>query len=146
MSPQLDKQLCERYPKIFHNRNKNMYETCMCWGFQHDDGWYNIIEVLCANIQHHIDWKRKSEPFVGMTDEEFDETHQPVAAQVKEKFGSLRFYLNNTDEFVRGLVSMAEGMSSRTCESCGVPGSRRGVGWIQTLCDGCHVVNAEEKK
>jgi hypothetical protein len=36
-----------------------MQETCMCWGFECGDGWYDIINSLCANIQHHVDWKRK---------------------------------------------------------------------------------------
>lgn len=146
MSPELDKQLCEKYPKIFRDRNGNMQETCMCWGFSHDDGWFTIIDRLCSNIQHHIDWKRKAEPFAGMTDEEFDETHQTIAAQVKEKFGGLRFYADNADDFVRGLIAMAETMSYATCELCGNSGSKRGGGWIRTLCDGCHQKSVDEKK
>lgn len=138
MTEEKDKALCEKYPKIFRDRNKSMMETCMCWGFEHDDGWYDILDSACSNIQHHVDWKRKTEPFAGMTDEEFDEIHQPVAAQVKEKFGGLRFYVNNCDDYVHGVISMAESMSYRTCESCGGRGSRRSGGWIRTLCDACH--------
>ena len=110
----------------------------MCWGFSHGDGWYNIIEAACRNIQNHIDWKRKQEPYASMTDEEFDEIHQPVAAQVKEKFGGLRFYVDNSDDYVRGVIAMAESMSYRTCEDCGAPGKQSGKGWIKTVCDTCN--------
>ena len=59
MNEQLDKQLVEKYPKIFRDRYGDMRQTLMCWGFEHGDGWYNIIDALCSNIQHHVDHKRK---------------------------------------------------------------------------------------
>ena len=59
MRPELDEKLCKDYPKIFANRNGDMTTTAMCWGFECGDGWYHIIDVLCANIQHHVDQKRK---------------------------------------------------------------------------------------
>jgi hypothetical protein len=141
MRDELDRMLCEKYPKIFRDRNKSAQETCMCWGFTHDDGWYDIIESLCANIQAHVDWKRRQHP--ELTDEEFDAQHQVVAAQVKEKFGGLRFYVDNCDDYVRGAVAVAESMSYRTCERCGDKAHRRSGGWIMTLCDKCH--SAREK-
>ena len=57
MKQELDKLLCERYPKMMVNRNKDMKETTMCWGFECGDGWFNILDQLMSNIQHHIDWK-----------------------------------------------------------------------------------------
>lgn len=125
MREELDKALCAKYPKIFADRNKSMMETCMCWGFEHGDGWYNIIDQLCANIQHYIDWKNDDSEVVP----------QVVAEQVKEKFGSLRFYYRGGDDRIRGMVSMAESMTEVTCEECGSPGKTRGVGWIYTACD-----------
>lgn len=59
MKKELDEALCAKYPKLFRDRNAPMTVTCMCWGFDCGDGWYNIIDVLCSNIQHHIDHKRK---------------------------------------------------------------------------------------
>lgn len=38
------------------------------------------------------------------------------------------------DDFIRGVVSMAESMSSVTCEECGNLGERSSGGWIRTLC------------
>jgi len=138
MRDELDEALCKKYPKIFKMRNATAQESCMCWGFSHGDGWYDILDAACANIQSHTDWKRKTEPYAGMSDEEFCDIHQPVAAQVKEKFGGLRFYVDNCDDYVRGVIAMTESMSYRTCEYCGSQGVKRPGGWIKTLCDPCN--------
>lgn len=58
-----------------------------------------------------------------------------VATQVKEKYGTLRFYVYGADEYIDGMIHMAEGISARTCETCGNPGKIRDGGWIRTLCD-----------
>jgi hypothetical protein len=59
---------------------------------------------------------------------------QVTVDQVKEKFGTLRFYYTGGDDYISGLVAMAESMSGVTCETCGNPGRRVGGGWITTLC------------
>jgi hypothetical protein len=125
MKQELDNQLCEKYPKIFADRHKPMTETCMCWGFECGDGWYNILDQLCNNIQHYIDWKNRKEEIVP----------QVVAEQVKEKFGTLRFYYRGGDDYIEGMVRMADSMSSILCEECGDTGKQRYGGWIRTLCD-----------
>lgn len=125
MNEQLDKQLCEKYPKIFVNRLGLPTETLMCFGFEHGDGWYKILDALCGQIQNHLDWVNKKEEIV----------KQVVAVQVKEKFGGLRFYYVGGDNVVDGMVRMAESWADVTCETCGNPGTRRKGGWIRTLCD-----------
>ena len=55
MKKELDEALVAKYPKIFKHRHAPMTHTAMCWGFDCGDGWYNIIDVLCSNIQHHVD-------------------------------------------------------------------------------------------
>lgn len=59
MNKELDGKLVKRFPKLFRDRYAPMTETCMCWGFECGDGWYNILESLCESIQHHIDRTRK---------------------------------------------------------------------------------------
>jgi hypothetical protein len=125
MKQELDEYLCKVFPKIFAERNLPMQETAMCWGFDCGDGWFNIINQLCQNIQHHIDWKNKKEETVA----------QVVVSQVKEKYGTLRFYYSGGDDTVDGMVSMAESMSGVTCEQCGNPGTQNEGGWITTLCE-----------
>ena len=125
MKQELDEYLCKVFPKIFAERNLPMQETCMCWGFSCGDGWFNIINQLCQNIQHHIDWKNKEKEVVA----------QVVVSQVKEKYGTLRFYYSGGDDTIDGMVSMAESMSGVTCEECGNPGTQNEGGWITTLCE-----------
>jgi hypothetical protein len=127
MKQELDKLLCEKYPKMMVNRNLPMMETCMCWGFACGDGWFNILDQLMGNIQHHIDWKNKKEEVVP----------QVTLDQVKEKFGTLRFYYSGGDDVIDGMVRMAESMSGVTCEECGSVGKRVGGGWVTTLCKPC---------
>jgi hypothetical protein len=139
MKESLDQQLCKKYPKIFKDRNSPMTETAMCWGFEHGDGWYNIIDRLCANIQGHIDWKNKQRSSLLESNPHNlpipDAVLQVTADQVKEKFGSLRFYYSGGDDVIDGMVRMAESMSEVTCEKCGAFGQTRRGGWIRTLCD-----------
>jgi hypothetical protein len=124
MKKELDEYLCKTYPKMMVNRDKNMQETCMCWGFECGDGWFPILNQLMGNIQHHIDWKNRTEEVVA----------QVTLDQVKEKFGTLRFYYTGGDDYISGLVSMAESMSGITCETCGKPGTSTGGSWIKTAC------------
>jgi len=59
--------------------------------------------------------------------------------QVKEKFGTLRFYAHceqESQEFDR-MVSRAERISRKICEDCGRKGMLRGDSWIRTLCVDC---------
>ena len=127
MREELDKLLCEKYPKMMVNRNLPMTETCMCWGFDCGDGWYNILNQLMGNIQHHIDWKNRNGEVVP----------QVTLDQVKEKFGTLRFYYTGGDDVIDGMVRMAEAMSGVTCEGCGNVGERKGGGWVHTYCEPC---------
>ena len=59
MRQELDEKLCAKYPKLFRDRHAPMTVTCMCWGFDVGDGWYNIIDALCGNIQAHVDNQRE---------------------------------------------------------------------------------------
>jgi hypothetical protein len=114
------------YPKIFMGKYG---------GFAVGAGWYPILEKLCANIQHHIDWKNRESEVVP----------QVVVEQIKEKFGGLRFYYQGGDDYISGLVSMAESYADIACEDCGGIGKRRSGGWIRTLCD-AHEAEYQERK
>jgi hypothetical protein len=107
-----------KYPKMFAQPYG---------GIAVDKGWWPILQALCANIQHHIDWwnkNRETRPVV----------EQVVVEQIKEKFGGLRFYYTGGDEKIQGMVRMAEAWADRSCEECGAPGTAGGQGWIKTLC------------
>jgi len=59
MNAASDQTLCKKYPRIFKDRYAPMNQTAMCWGFDCGDGWYNIIDAMCDNIQSHINWTRE---------------------------------------------------------------------------------------
>lgn len=123
MKKELDNKLIQKFPKIFADRYKSAQETCMCWGFETNDGWFDLIYSLCKCVQHYLDQKPKIE--------------QVVAAQVKEKFGTLCFYYDGGDEYIRGLVSMTQHLSGCTCEICGNPGKFINDGWMKVRCEKC---------
>jgi hypothetical protein len=133
---ELDEQLCNRYPLIFAQRFGELTETVMCWGFECDDGWYEILDSLCYSIQSYID----SNPH--------HEVPQVIATQVKEKFGTLRFYVTGGNDYTDGMIRMAEVLSERTCEQCGEPGKIRGSNWFYVACDKHtrteHLINTTE--
>lgn len=59
--------------------------------------------------------------------------------QIKEKFGTLRFYYDGGDEVIQGMVSFAEALSGNICEMTGEAGSLckkgKGLSWYKTLSE-----------
>lgn len=76
MKAELQKKLYDKYPAIFIKNELPMTETCMCWGIECGDGWYDLMDNLCARLNDIC--------------EKYDV--KIVADQVKEKYGTLRFY------------------------------------------------------
>jgi len=117
----------QTYPKMFSEPYG---------GFAVSQGWWPIIESLCANIQAHIDWSHKNREWQENNNKPLtDVVPQVVVAQIKEKFGGLRFYYEGGDDQISGMVRMAEAWAGTACEDCGAVGKRRSGGWIRTLCD-----------
>ena len=114
----------ESYAKMMEQKFPKMYGG-RYGGFAIGKGWRPLIEQLSYTIQSHIDSKHKRG----------EECPQVIVQQVKEKFGTLRFYYDGGDEFIQGAVWLAESMTSMLCEECGGLGKTRSGGWIRTLCD-----------
>ena len=110
MSPELDLMLCDRYPLLFAERHAPKSQTTMLRGFECEDGWYCLIDVLCHQLQNET---------------ECGEAPQAVAMQVKEKLGSLRFYVrgykHGVSEKQWAMIKFAQALSLRICEICGAP-------------------------
>jgi hypothetical protein len=168
MKKELDEALCAKYPLIFRDRHANMQTTAMCWGLECGDGWYNIIDVLCGLLtSEYRQAKSRYDHLVEVgagsilygtktvTQEAIDEAKVkldeetlkvPVAVQVKEKFGGLRFYVQAATDKHYQYISFAESMSYRTCEECGNPGKTYTDGWHMTLCDIHAAMNGKEEE
>lgn len=131
MKKELDDKLCKDFPRVFRQRNGDMMSTAMCWGFECGDGWFDLLYKCAARIEREIVRLKKEDPTT--PDEEL-----PCASQVKEKYGTLRFYMswNETPE-IEAAISEAEDESEVTCENCGKPGEVRGGGWLYCACEAC---------
>lgn len=57
--------------------------------------------------------------------------------QIKEKFGTLRFYIDQASELAYSIIMKYESKSGGVCEYCGAPGMLRRKGWYKTLCGEC---------
>ena len=103
--------LIEKYPEL--------YEDCKY--FDTGDGWFKLIDDLSAKIMEIAKEK-------GLN---------PYATQVKEKYGTLRFYISGATDEILELIDEAERKSAETCELCGEPGKRIGTAWFTVRCDKC---------
>jgi len=89
------------------------------WGFECKDGWFNLIWDLSCELQK-IKFKGK-------------------VTQVKEKFGGLRLYVDYSTEEEDKIITEAEELSYKICETCGKKGKLRDYGWLSVLCISCYL-------
>lgn len=106
-------ELKAKYPEMFSN---------VYCGFDSLPGWYPLIDFMCQGI---VRANTEGKPL-------------PTVAQVKEKFGGLRFYLDGANEEQYSIAMQGEHFSYMICESCGTTQnvSTEG-GWLKTLCSNC---------
>jgi len=137
MKQELELKLVAKYPKILKDYKGDMMETCMAWGLETGDGWYDLLDECMAKMQLICDLASTPENEV-----------QVIAEQIKSKFGLLRFYyhvegLENLDpekskiiwNIISDIENVADSRSSRTCEICGKNGKTNESGWLTTLCE-----------
>lgn len=122
MTPDKDRLLVENFPNLYRQRHLGMRQTAMCWGFECGDGWYDILWRLSAKLEKMI---------LEMPE---DEREGFSAIQVKEKYGTLRFYMTCSTDKMEEAIREAERESARTCETCGDPGHLFYLGWCSTRC------------
>jgi len=136
-----DLNLQKRFPKILRELGGDPSKTCMSvshGGIAIGDGWIPILEKLFEFCQFN-----------------HDENGYPqlVADQIKEKFGSLRFYYhfedcdsknadlgkqwNRTENMLEGACRFAELLTQTICEICGQPGELSGERWRVVRCESC---------
>jgi len=118
-------KLFNSFPRLYRGRVKSVQESLMSIGFDCGDGWFDLIWTLSQKIE---DMARKA----GL---EPQSNGWPEAIQVKQKMGTLRFYLDNPTETMTALIRKAEQDSAKTCETCGSPGSTVKGSRVNTLCD-----------
>lgn len=157
MKDELENKLAEAFPFMRCNETlgeqfskgyiKDLYSA---FGCECDDGWYDLLYDLCGEITEV--YKKYSQPV------------DIVVDQIKEKYGTLRFYYhykgsedvptaldylggvirftpigNELRHEIAQIVMKYEKKSATVCEKCGKAGTLRDdLQWIQTLCDDCY--------
>jgi hypothetical protein len=160
MKQELELKIAEEFP--FMRRGKNTDEQLKedgrisdlygAFGCEVGDGWFEVIRGICRDIT-----------------EAYEKAGLPVdivVDQVKEKFGTLRFYYHpkGYDRVIHAFDSLSDGQSIRmmpgvsdlhkeiaeivhkwekesgnVCEKCGAAGElRKDLRWVLTLCDSCY--------
>ena len=79
MSPKLQNKLYKKFPTLFSRRKLDEMESCMYFGIECDDGWYDLIYRMCEKLQEYGD----------------ENGLKFQLEQVKQKFGALRVSLYN---------------------------------------------------
>ena len=116
MSPHLEEQLQRDYPEMFQELYGDMSVTCMAFGLECSDGWYDILVSLCRQIKENKD-------------------ESVIFNQIKEKWGTLTIYHSGGTEESDMLVVAAEAASRTICEVCGTAGELSTNGWHKVRCE-----------
>ena len=100
------------YRLLINNKNfQNLFFNKENFSIRCDQGWYFIILsflIAASNRNKSKDLNLKIK-------------------EIKQKYGTLNIKISNSDEYVDGLVYLAEIKSSYTCEVCG------NIGFIKTI-------------
>lgn len=95
-------------------------------GIECGKGWKRIVQPIIDYIEKYNEGKK---------DDDKIEIHQ-----IKEKFATLRVYLNRHDNpELQQLIENAEQEAAKTCETCGTK-DNVGLtmqGWATVICDDC---------
>jgi len=88
-------------------------------------GWHSLLQELFQQL--------------------FNNQWQGHLADCKEKFGTLRVYLEHSNEQCDAIVDRYEHRSAEICEFCGHASAviRTNRWWIKTMCDACQQADVE---
>ena len=97
-------------------------------GFSCGDGWFEVIRELSEAV----------EPLIVQFKLDYPGQDAPKATTIKEKYGTLRFYMNCATDEMWEHIEHAEWRTNHICEICGRTGNyikpRKIKGWILTYC------------
>jgi len=161
MSPDLANKLVVKFPELFANAGIGPVAGLSA-KLEIEDGWFSLVDVLCEQLMAPVrgldlqmqeiarslqtartDVERSQlGAHLELTKLQLEEQtrHIPRVLQIKEKGGSMRFYVSHANDRQRGMISIVEALSERMCELCGAPGKLLIGGWLKTRCQS-HIDN-----
>lgn len=118
------KKIINACPSLFSTLDDENSIVAISWfGFECGDGWCDLLVELCQKIQ------------LRLNDMSEEDVAKICVHQVKEKYGSLRFYVSHHDDVIENHINDAMKQSLVTCEKCGSSGKLRGKHWYYVSCD-----------
>jgi len=131
VSPDNQQQLFAAHPRAFRPPSNDEIAPLDSWGIECGDGWLSLITQAAALIEADID-------------QIHDIREWPRVAQIKEKLGELRIYMNNANPALVTQVLAVASQSSALCEQCGQPGTLHRTEYWHTSCKECEANRAAE--
>jgi len=130
MKQELELKLVKKYPKILRDYKGDPMQTCMAWGVDTEEGWFDLLDKCMEKLQYFCDLCTRNGSSI-----------QVVATQIKEKMSTLSFYYSGEGgtkiewNIIDDIISEAEHRSSSICEVSGEHGVTCSKGgWLKTLC------------
>lgn len=107
-------------------------DQCRCQPQTGIGSWFSLVDRLSGACESEIE---------ALIAQGVPTQRWPRIAQIKEKMGGLRFYVNGPlSNELRAQILQAENIESlRACERCGAPGRLREGRWRHTYCDNCEM-------
>lgn len=125
MHDDLYEEMTKKYPNLYR---MNTFIEC-------GPGWFPLLDDLSKGLELMI-LELKLQQGKDILEIEED-SELPCVTQVKEKYGSLRFYMSEFTDNMEELIEKAEKKSSETCEGCGKKGRVVSECWHNCVCEDC---------
>ena len=113
-----ESEMYEKYPKTLKGLSY----------FEINEGWNELIEEITFKIE--------------VINNKYSPSSYIRAAQIKQKFGGLRYYISIEDveeqdvKYVYDIIAEAENRSFTICEYCSSPAkTSKGRTYVETLCN-----------
>jgi hypothetical protein len=126
MKEELDEALVRDFPLCFA-RDPNGREPWSMFGFECGDGWEPSIRKTAEKLEPLLAAAKAKDP------EGYSYGYYRTS-QLKEKYGTGRWYLSGATDEAFDLVEKWEVETETICEQCGKSGELRGDGWLYTAC------------
>lgn len=137
MTKEENKKIVEKFPFLLP---RNRYTGAVVPDYDYSyteydampEGWRKAFGIkMCEEIQKELD---KSPSL----------KEQYCITQIKEKYGSLRWYSNFYTTEIEKIIQRYENISKRTCICCGAPATKISTGWISPYCNKCAEKDPDE--
>ena len=119
MIERLSDQLKKEFPDVVIVDDLNHDSPFALFGFESPNGWFQILYHAFDQMQQRVN------------------EHQAIVRirQIKEKYGSLRLYIQTNDDTCKRIADEAEEQSETICEVCGAMGKLDDRGWSKVRCE-----------